>query len=57
MSICDLGKANNHTSMEAEANQWGKQKQSINPLTKKTIWVQHTIQQLSPVEIPGFVYV
>ena len=35
MSMCDLGKANNCTLMEAEANQQGKQKQTIKPLTKK----------------------
>ena len=46
MSMCDLGKANDRTSMEAEANRRGKQKQTFKLLTKKTIQAQHTIQQL-----------
>ena len=47
MSMCDLGKANDRTSMEAEANQRGKQKQTIKPLTEKTIRVQHSSDSLS----------
>ena len=43
--MCDLGKANDRTSMEAEANRRGKQKQTFKLLTKKTIRAQHTIQQ------------
>ena len=44
MSMCDLGKANNRTSMEAEANQRGKQKQTFRLLTKRPYKHNNTTQ-------------